>query len=148
MDSEDVFFEIKGGGDFITVIAQKFSYQNSDDSWDRRWITAEVRIKAGAFSGRYGAQFMNVDFSAFKKELEYLYEHLDSSALFEDLDQYLKIKIKGDGLGHLEVFCKATDNPGYLENRLAFYITTDQTYIPQLIRQLERINKEFPAFND
>jgi len=46
------------------------------------------------------------------------------------------------------VLCEATDNPGYLENKLSFYIITDQTYIPQVIRQLERINREFPSFND
>ncbi len=144
MELEEVFFEIKAGGDFIKVVPQEFSYKNSDHSWDRNWITTEVIIKAGGFSGHYGAQFMIVDFKEFKKQLEYSYDHLDKSAIFEDLERYLKINIKGDGLGHFEIFCEVSDNPGYLERQLAFYLSIDQTYIPQLIRQLDGIAREFP----
>jgi hypothetical protein len=147
MESEEVFFEIKAGGDYIRVIPSKLSYKNCDNPWDRNWLTAEVKVKAGAFFGQYEAQFMTVDFREFKKRLEYLYDHLESSAIFEDLEQYLKINIKGDGLGHLEVFCEASDNPGYMARHIMFYLSIDQTYIPQLISQLKEIDHEFPVID-
>jgi hypothetical protein len=87
---------------------------------------------------------MSVDFAKFKNELEYLYDHLDSSATFEGLERYLTIILKGDGLGHLEGFCLASDKPGWMPNDLEFYLSIDQTYIPQLINQLGNIILEFP----
>jgi len=55
---------------------------------------------------------MSVDFRTFKKQLAYLYHHLAAPARFEGLESYLTIEIQGDGLGHLEVLCSASDNPG------------------------------------
>ena len=144
MNNDEVFFSISSGANSVKVIPERFTYQDSNNAWDSNWITAYVEIKAGAFSGRYKADFRNIDFASLEKELKYLYNHLDSTATFDPLESYLKIIFKGDGLGHIEVFCEASDNPGWAPNSIDFYMHIDQTYIPQLISQLGLIVKEFP----
>jgi hypothetical protein len=88
---------------------------------------------------------MTVDFRIFKSQLVYLYDNLNTTARFEGLESYLSINIKGDRIGHLEVFCEASDNSGWMASKFEFYLNIDQTYIQQLIRQLENIINEFPA---
>lgn len=141
---DELFFEINDGNNLVKVIPKKFIYPNAELVWDSYWLKATVIIRAGAFSGTYEADFMSVDFVKFKKELEHLYHNLNSTATFEGLERYLSITLNGDGLGHLEGFCHASDKPGWMQNDLEFYVNIDQTYIPKLIRQLENIISEFP----
>jgi hypothetical protein len=143
METDKPYFEIKSDGDWIKVLTKGFSYPNSSDDYDSQWIKCYIDLKAGVFSANYKAEFMTVDFKQFKKGLEYLYEHLDRTAKFEGLEGYLKITLKGDGIGHMEVFCEASEQPGYHESTLSFYLDIDQTFIPQLIRQLDEIIDSF-----
>ena len=147
MEVNELFFEINDGNNQVKVTPKNFIYPNAEQVWDSYWLKSDVIIKAGAFSGNYEADFMSVDFAKFKKELEYLYDHLDSTATFEGLEQYLTITLKGDGLGHLEGLCQASDKPGWMPNDLEFYLNIDQTHIPGLIRQLDNIIKEFPELS-
>jgi len=145
METDELFFEISDGNNQVKVIPTNFIYPDAELEFDSYWLKSDVIVKAGTFSGSYEADFMSVDFAKFKNELEYLYNHLDSTATFEGLERYLKIILKGDGLGHLEGFCQASDKPGWMPNDLEFYLSIDQTYIPSLIRQLENIILKFPV---
>ena len=141
----ELFFEISDGNNQVKVIPKNFIYPDAELEFDSYWLKSDVIVKAGAFSGCYEADFMSVDFAKFKNELEYLYNHLDSTAIFEGSERYLKIVLNGDGLGHLEVFCQASNNPGWMPNDLEFFLSIDQTYIPPLLRQLENIILKFPV---
>jgi len=143
-DQDELFFELKCDGDSIKITPVEFIIYDSETSWDKNWIKTKIEIKAGVFTGTYRGEFMTHDFVAFKKELKNLYINLDSSAKFEGLEGYLKIDIKGDGLGHLNAICVANDAPGY-GNKLTSYFYFDQTYIPHLLKQLDKIIEYFPV---
>ena len=143
METDRPYFEINSDGNWIKVLADGFSYPNSSDDYDSQWLKCYVDLKAGVFSANYKAEFMTTDFRKFKKELGYLYEHLDRTVRFEGLEGYLNITLKGDGIGHMEVFCEATERAGYQETTLSFYLDIDQTFIPKLIRQLDGILGSF-----
>jgi len=147
MHDDKLLFSIETESSYIKIIPELFTYPNSNNGWDSSWITSFLEIKAGAFSGRYKADFRNHDFITLKKELEYLYDHLESSARFDPLESYLNITFRGDGLGHIEVFCEASDNPGTAPTSIEFYMSIDQTYLQSLIRQLDSIVNEFPLNN-
>ena len=143
-EQDDIFFSLNEDNDSIVVIPMESINYNSELSWDKNWIKTKIAIKAGAFTGNYIGEFMTHDFVNFKKELQNLYVNLNSSAGFNDLEGYLKIDIQGDGLGHLNVTYSASDKPGYGSTLTSnFYL--DQTYIPNLIRQLDEIIELFPV---
>jgi hypothetical protein len=50
----------------------------------------------------------------------------------------------GDGLGHINIDCKARDEAG-IGNTLKFELAIDQTEIQGLIYQLDEILKAFPV---
>lgn len=143
-EQDEIFFELNCEGNFIRVTPIEFINYNSELSWDKNWIKTKIEIKAGVFTGKYLGEFMTHDFVNFKKELQHLYANLNSSATFDGLEGYLKLTIKGDDLGHLDLTCIATDKP-VDGNELVSHLILDQTYIPALLRQLDEIIKAFPV---
>jgi hypothetical protein len=144
-DEKEIYFEIVDSGNIVRLELIKLINKNSKHDWDRNWIITKVTIKGGAFSGQYNADFMTVDFEKFNRELSSLYDNLNGTANFKDLEDYLELKIIGDGLGHFEVDVIACDQPGIYGSELKFKITFDQTQIKELVNQLDLINKEFPV---
>ena len=73
-----------------------------------------------------------------------MYDKLDGYANFNCLEDYIYIKIKGDGLGHFSADCIANDNPGIYGHELKFSIEFDQTEIHILTKMIDDLLKEFP----
>ena len=144
MEEDEPFFEIFDSGDFVKVSPIKYKYPDPSLDWDRKWLDVEINVRAGAFSAKYNADLMIVDFESFKKGIQYLYSHLSGVAEFHCLESYLNINLKGDGIGHFEVDCKACDNPGYMARTLEFSMSIDQTQLMPLVRQLDAILLKFP----
>lgn len=142
-DENSTYFEIKESGNLIKIEVFGLQYPNADDDWDRNWLTSIVSVKAGVFSGKFKANLMTTDFETFKNQIIKLYNKLDGVATFYTLESQANIKIIGDGIGHLDAQCEVMDNVGF-GNKLNFKINFDQTQIPKLINQLEKITKEFP----
>jgi len=131
-------------GDFVRIDVNGLKYPNAELDWDRNWLSSVISVKAGAFSGKFKANLMTTDFEIFKRELKIVYKNLDRAATFEGIESQVTINIKGDGIGHLNAKCWLMDFAG-TGNELKFEIDFDQTQIPELINQLERITAEFPT---
>jgi hypothetical protein len=147
MNEETNFFEISENGSFIRIDLIDYNYPYADLDWDKNWISGIVKVKAGAFSGEFKTDFMTVDFVSFKNEMEKLYDKLNGIATFYNLENQVEIKIIGDGIGHLKAECEVMDYAG-IGNKLKFEIDFDQTYIPKLLNQLEKITRRFPKIGE
>jgi hypothetical protein len=147
MNEETTYFEIKESGDFIRIDIIGLNHPNAELDWERNWISGIVKVKAGAFSGEFKADFMTVDFIGFKNELAKLYEKLNGFATFHTLESQVEIKIVGDGIGHLIAECEVMDYAG-TGNKLEFEINFDQTHIPKILNQLEKIVNKFPKIDE
>ena len=90
---------------------------------------------------------MTVDFVSFKNELSKLYDKLNGIATFQTLENQVYIKIFGNGIGHLNAKCVVMDDAGN-GNRLEFEIDFDQTHIPKILNQLEKIVAKFPQIGE
>ena len=134
----------KETSEYLQILVYDFSYPNSTDFWDGNWINTRIKIKVTGFIGDYEAQLRNVDFLDFKNELERLYNNLDGYANFNCLEDYLQIKIKGDGLGHFFAECIAIDNPGIYRHELKFTLEFDQTEIHGMTKMIDDLLNEFP----
>ncbi len=141
MTTDELYFELFDGGDLVRLEPLELQYQDSEHDWDKNWIKTLIAIRGGAFSGKFQADFMTVDFEKFKQELTRLYDDLKGSTSFYGMEDYLELKIKGDGHGHFNVDIIACDGLG---SKLNFSLAFDQTQIKELVRQLDKITKHFP----
>ena len=147
MTEENTYFEISESGNFIRIELLKLSHLNAEMDWDANWIKGFVKVKAGGFNGEFNAEFMTVDFISFKTELTKLYDKLNGIASFQTLENQVDIKIKGDGIGHLNAECEVMDFAG-MGNKLIFEINFDQTHIPKLLNELGKIISKFPKIGE
>ncbi|WP_316736620.1 hypothetical protein [Pedobacter aquatilis] len=147
MNVETTFFEISESGNFIRIDLIGFNHPNSELDWDKNWVKGFVKVRAGGFLGEFTADFMTTDFVSFKIELAKLYDKLNGIATFNTLESQVEIKIVGDGIGHLKAECEVMDNAG-TGNKLEFEIDFDQTHIPKILNQLEKITDRFPKVGE
>lgn len=68
---------------------------------------------------------------------------LNDTATFKTLEGQIEVRCVGDGIGHFTVECSAMDQPG-IGNELNVTMSFDQTIIPDLLRQLDKITRTFP----
>ena len=141
----ETFFEIADSGDYVRVEALEFAHYDAELDWDKNWLKSKVIVKAGSFSGEYNAEFMTTDFARFKKDFSALYDNLSGGAMFNDVERYLELRIIGDGNGHFKMNVIANDMPGIYGSQLTFEIDFDQTYINNIVRQLNKITDAFPV---
>ena len=146
MRNSDSYFEIKGinENDFIRIDVNGLKYPLAELDWDKNVLDLVVKLNVGAFSANLSTDIMTTDFEVFKRELKYLYDNLKGTATFEGIEADLTINIQGDGIGHLYAKCFLTDSIAD-GNELNCEIGFDQTQIPELIKQLEKITTEFPT---
>jgi|GEM_PF-419792 hypothetical protein len=141
----ETYFEIKDGSDFLRVEVLKQNFPDAELDWDRNSVSCWISAKTGMFSGKFKADLMTPSFEIFKKELEVLYENLDRSATFEGHEDQLLIRVNGDGIGHLNVFCWLKDYVG-IGNELKGELNFDQTELQKLIEQLNKITTKYKVF--
>lgn len=138
------FFQIKGGADFLRIEIIRFAHPGAELDWDRNWVKSKLTLEAGGFSGQFDCDLVTTDFKRFREQLSELYEKMDGIALFDTIEEQVNIRIKGDGIGHFKADCNVMDNPG-TGNSLGFELEFDQTFVPQIINQLDKIMRTFPT---
>jgi len=136
--------KLQGEGNYLEITPSTYFYLPETDSYDRSWLTTNVKVKGGAFCGEYDANLQTFDFIYLKQQLEALYRDLSSSFEFSPLEGQLFMRFSGDGLGHIYVDCTAKDQPGG-GSTLNFEINIDQTDIQELINQLNAITVAYPV---
>jgi hypothetical protein len=63
------------------------------------------------------------------------------------MEEQLTIDLKGDSLGHYVASCIAIDRAG-IGNRLFFDLEFDQSDIPEIIKGIDSVIREFPVVGD
>lgn len=136
--------EIKDAGNYIRIEPLRIINYNSDLDWDKNWISTKITLAAGCFTGVYTADLTTFDFENIKHDLIHLYDNLNGSLDYSDLEGHLKLTIKGDGIGHFQTKVICCDNSNVDSAELHFNLTFDQTYIKPLVQKLNEITKRFP----
>lgn len=141
----DTYFEIQDAGNYLRIKPiYRHSYNSSDHDWDKNWIKVNIEIKVGSFTGNFLCDFMTFDFESFYNQFVLLYDDLNGSLEFSNLENNLELKIKGDGIGHFKLMGLAYDGYMYGENKLSFRFDFDQTQIKEIEKGLYQIIKMYP----
>lgn len=107
------------------------------------WLSATISVHAGAFSATIDATLVTCDFPRFRTQLEALYKTLSGSAAFDTIERQLEINCVGNERGGIAVDGFVQDRVGD-GNELRFRFEIDQTYLPKIIAELQRIESDFP----
>jgi hypothetical protein len=114
------------------------------DYWDGNWVRAAVKLQVGGFRGSVSGDLRAEELARFLDQLAGLQENLRGTADFETMEQWLAIRVSGDGKGHMEYRCVVRDKPG-IGNTLDCTIDTDQTFTRETVAQLAAAVREFPV---
>lgn len=140
---QEIYFEITDGPDIVKIEPLRWTHTDAEIDWDRNWVHSRISIKGGAFRGQFNCDLLTRDFELFKRQLKSAYKNLNETVTFDTMEGQIEIKCVGDGLGHFQVDCKARDEAG-ISNELNVTMSFDQTAIPNLVRQLDKITTTFP----
>ena len=127
------------------VVVTVYGYERSvtGEYFDDNWVSVEVSVSAGAFSGRYQAAFLTEDFVRFQSSLQPLFETLTGQAEFTTLEEQLTLKIAAVSRGNIEVNGIALDQAG-IGNKFQFHLEFDQTHLAETLGDLNEIIASFP----
>lgn len=145
---ENSFFEISSHGNFVKISALARINYNSELDYDNNWIRCLIEVSGGSFNGAYEADIITTTFEIFKQELHKLYDDLRGKAVFSDLEDYIEIEVIGNGSGLLKANVICNDQPGIYSAVLKYEIDFDQTYIKDIVNQLNEITIKFPIRGD
>lgn len=127
------------------VILNVLFRNNSDanDYGDANWLTTELSVKTDVWFGKYNANLRTEEFLDLKNNLEILYDIPDHDFKFDPMEPWLIMDFKGNKLGQIEIEGEACDKLGQ-GDKLQFSFSIDQSYLPEIIRNLQNTIKEFP----
>lgn len=135
--------------EYLVIYVINREYPQSSDYWDGNWVKSIINVSIGGFTGKVKASLRSEEFVEFMNELSKLYEKISGQAHFTTMEQWLSITVIGDGLGHFEAQCKLSDNaPAGGGNTLYFTLHFDQTFVPGIIADLNRIITAFPVIGN
>jgi hypothetical protein len=130
--------------EFILLDVISRSYPSSNDSYDGNWLDTKAIVNVGGFTGAVNGQLRTDELASFQTELANLYRSLSGSAKFVTLEGWLSFEITGDEMGHFSCTGKVIDD--FIQgNTLSFNLKIDQTFLPEILKGLERIGNSFPV---
>jgi hypothetical protein len=121
-------------------------WQNPDstDYSDGNWLRATAHCgAAGAQVDISGAFLHALELARWSESCRKLGVTLSGEAGLEAMEPDLSVKMRGDGLGYISVEVEIT--PDHLSQQHHFEFGIDQTYLPALVGQLERVLVKYPV---
>ncbi|MBN9347574.1 MAG: hypothetical protein J0I48_15490 [Devosia sp.] len=105
---------------------------------DRQWL--ELRAVAEAPGARIeiaGPFLRRMDFRSFCRELAAVHKCLLGTAQLCSPEPDMNLRVKGDGMGHIEITLDLMSRDGDQTHRIIW--TVDQTYLPTSLSQLRAL---------
>ena len=115
-----------------------------EDSIGGTWLKIVVSFVLGGFRGKVTGELLADELRSFQTGLENLYKSLSGKASLSTLEGWLFIEIIGNGRGQMMMNGEIIENPGR-RNTFQFELDLDQSFIPPILSDLEKIVKTFPA---
>ena len=128
----------------VEVTVSGYERQPSGDYHDDNWLTVEVSLAVGGFSGRFQASFLTAELMEFRDQLAALYKGLNGEAKLVTMETQLQLTLTGNGRGGISLKGEAWDRPG-IGNRLVFGLDLDQTHLATTLGELDAVIERFPV---
>ena len=135
------------GAEYISLGVSGRQLPDSGDYWDANWLICHVEIAAGAFRGFMAGTIRTEELERFHGQLQRLNDELHGKAEFETMEDWLSVRLAGDGRGHIEARCRVGDGPGDGDgNTLTCRLSLDQTFLTPLLKELSQLMEAYPVW--
>ena len=143
-DMIEVVFQV-GTGRRVALAVGERAYADSDEPFDRDWVTARMAVRVDAFAGASAGLVRVDELIGFQNSLKHLAGTLRGQTRFETLEDWFRLDLEGDGLGHIAIEGELRDEyDGGQSLNFAFEI--DQTALAAPLAALARaIDRLRPA---
>jgi len=134
--------EIRGEGTSVRLDFQQRAYPKAQDYWDGNWVVTRIETEAQGFRADFTDQVHLGDVVRFYEEVMNLHVTFSGEVTLAMMEEYLTVAGRLDARGglHWSVLIK---HPVKRNTQLQFTFRADQSYLPELIQQLENVLIEF-----
>jgi hypothetical protein len=131
-------------GNLLRIALNGRTHPDADDYWDGNWLQASVTIQAGGFHGSVDGDLRTEELARFLEQLADVQKTLSGTAEFHTMEEWLSIRVTGNGRGHMTIRCVVWDAPG-VGNTLECQLTADQTFTKKTVEELAAAVKAYPV---
>jgi hypothetical protein len=136
--------------DHIGIRILRRMHPEASDYWDGNWVASEISVHIPPWRATYPADLRTEEFSHFRDQLSQMHDGVGKEASFDPMEPWLRLTLKLDELGHIEVTGDAgPEGLGkfFGQVRLDFRLTgvMDQTDLRPIITQLDEVARQFPT---
>jgi hypothetical protein len=128
--------------DYFALTVYGREHPDATDYWDGNWLVCNVEIAAGAFRGCLDISLRTDELKRFHEQVERLNLRLSGAAELTTMEDWLRLRLTGDGRGRVEASCKLEDPAS--GNTLKFCLVLDQTYLQPLLQELAEVLRTYP----
>lgn len=137
-------FHLTGEETTIEIDVLYRNYPNSSDYWDGNWVTSKINIKIPGYFVNYDADLRTDELRDFANEIKLMSKLLKGKATLKNLDNYLQIECEMNKTGKI-IWTAETCYPAGYGAVLKFEFVSDQSFLVDLIKELENISVAFPV---
>ena len=134
--------EIRGDGAFVSLDFSHRGYPEAHDYWDGNWVVTRIQAEVQGFKADFTDQVHLGDVVRFYEEVLKLNASLTGKATLAMMEEYLVATGTLDVRGSLD-WSVLLLHPVKRDIQLQFEFQADQSYLPELIQQLEDVLIEF-----
>jgi hypothetical protein len=136
--------EITGPGASVTIGVAGYENPVAVNPSDANWLSCTVLLQIGAFSGSLAASFTTHDFARLFGQFQAALSTLEGDVSFLTDEDMLRLNLKFEKTGLVQISGMAQEF-GQGKAALTFSFETDQSFLTQTCRQLEKVTKKFPV---
>ncbi len=118
-------------------------FPESDDYWDSNWLDVIARCTVNFSVVQAAGSILHLsELHALMVECKQIYDALSGEARLKCMEPNIGLKIKMENTGYCELTVSIT--PDHLYQEHSFIFDLDQSYLPPLLKSLERILDSYP----
>ena len=129
----------------IDVLARE--YPNSSDYWDGNWVISNVKVEIPGYYVDFNASLRTDDIRDFVNDLKSMNRYLTGKAILKNLESFIHFEGEMDKLGHID-WSGETCYPAGSGTVLTFEFVSNQSYLEDLIKELEDITYVYPVIGE
>lgn len=135
---------ILGSKTKIEIMILERLYPELIGSWEGDWVKAVIKVEIPGYSADFLADLRTEEFKGFREQLATMDQKLEGSASFISIENTIEAKAVMDSSGGIywEV---STRYPISIGAVLTFDFGSDQSYLNQLVKELDEVLTEFPV---
>ncbi|AQU78887.1 MULTISPECIES: hypothetical protein [Planococcus] len=136
--------DILGSETKVEIMILERLYPESIGSWEGDWVKAALRVEIPGYSVNFLADLRTEEFKEFRDQLAAMNQELEGTASLISIENAIEAKAVIDSLGGIywEVRTCYPIGTGAV---LTFEFDSDQSYLNQLVKELDEVLKEFPV---